>query len=367
MNARLLQLLACPECAGAPLGLDAFLQVGGDIVEGALSCASCGRHFPVIGGVPRLLPDALTGLLPRYHPDFFARHPMSLPVQPWHDGVERTLSFYSFARPKLYSARIMPQLLAYWRRSLRTRIPALSPGADQLGLDAGCGEGRYTYCLAEGGAEVVGLDVSEAVNQAYRRNRSNPRAHIVQGSIYQPPFRHGVFDFVVSTGVLHHLPYPEGGFAALAPLLRAGGSMHIWVYGLGHMSLVYRLSHLTLLHRLLSRLSPRASYLVSVPLALALHVMVFTPVRVLSRYAPAQARLHPQLRELATLPFKMHLVEVQDRIGVPITHYLSEGELRGWYMRAGLADFSVVQTGGGRGWSAWGRRPALRAGVAGKR
>src|SRR5207245_282924 len=127
----------------------------------------------------------------------------------------RTLQFYSFARPKLFVPALEPELLAYWRRSLRTRLPALTHLTGRVGLDAGCGEGRYTYCLADEGAEVVGLDVSAAVNQAYRRNRANPRVHIVQGSIYQPPLRRGIFDFVMSTGVLHHLPDPDGGFDAL--------------------------------------------------------------------------------------------------------------------------------------------------------
>jgi hypothetical protein len=133
--------------------------------------------------------------------------------------------------------------------------------------------------------------------------------------------------------------------------------MHVWVYGLRRMSPVYRISHLTLLHRLLGRLSSRASYLVSVPLALALHFLIFQPVRVLD-HTPARARIHLQLRELAALPFKMHLVEVHDRIGVPVTHFLTEQELRGWYERAGLVEIGVVQTGGGRGWSAWGVVPA---------
>src|SRR5437868_1820533 len=189
MNVRLLPLLACPECAADRLALDVLRQEAGDIVEGVLACAACRRRFPVIGGVPRLLPDALIGVLPQYHPTFFARYQIALPTPPRPGAVARTLRFYSFARPKLFSAALEPQLLAYWRRSLRTRIPALTHPSGRLGLDAGCGEGRYTYCLADEGAEIVGLDVSEAVNQAYRRNRTNPHVHIVQGSIYQPPLR----------------------------------------------------------------------------------------------------------------------------------------------------------------------------------
>ena len=41
-------------------------------------------------------------------------------------------------------------------------------------------------------------------------------------------------------------------------------------------------------------------------------------------------------------------------IGVPVTRFLTERELHGWYERAGLDEIAVVQTGGGRGWSGWG-------------
>jgi len=135
--------------------------------------------------------------------------------------------------------------------------------------------------------------------------------------------------------------------------------MRIWVYGLGReMSLIYRLSHLTLLHRLARGLSPRSSYLLSMPLGLALHLFLFRPLRLLARIRAGRARIDPQLRELASLPLYMHIAEVQDRIGVPVTHYLTEEELRGWYERTGLQRIEVRPTHGGRGWSAQGERAA---------
>src|ERR671939_236488 len=138
MNTRLLQFLACPECAGDRLALDVLWPETGDIVEGVLTCEACRRRFPVIGGVPRLLPDALIGVLPQYHPAYFARYQMALPTQSQRDAVARTLRFYSFARPKLFSPALEPELLAYWRRSLWMRIPALTNLSDRLILDAGC-------------------------------------------------------------------------------------------------------------------------------------------------------------------------------------------------------------------------------------
>jgi uncharacterized protein YbaR (Trm112 family) len=355
MKKRLLELLGCPECGAGSFAMTSFAAEEGEIVDGLLRCKACSRRYPIIGGVPRLLPDALMSAVERYHANFFGRYGLESGKQEASDEVARTLHFYSYARAKLFTPELDPALLAYWQKSLNIRIPGAPSLQGRLGLDAGCGEGRYTYCLAESGAEVIGMDLSEAVNLAYLRNRSQPRAHIVQGSIYQPPFRRGALDFVLSTGVLHHLPDPQAGFEALVPLLRPGGTIHLWLYGLRQMSPVYRLSHLTLLRRLGSRLSPRTSYLVSVPLALVLHLMIFRPVRILAGTGLGRRRVDPQLRELASLSLQMHVAEVQDRIGVPVTHYLTGDELRAWYDRAGLQEVTVEATHGGRGWSARGR------------
>lgn len=357
MKTRLLDFLACPECGSSALRLNAFATEGEEIIEGVLACNACERTYPVIGGVPRLLPDALIGSLIRYHPNYFRRHDVAPRGQSENDEVARTLTFYSYARAKLFTPDPDPGVLAYWQRSLSMRIPGVKGVRGKLGIDAGCGEGRYTYCLAERGAEVIGLDLSEAVNFAYLRNRNSPRAHVVQGSIYQPPFRRGRFDFVMSTGVLHHLPDPQRGFQALVPLVHPGGAVHVWVYGLRQMGLVYQLSHLTFLRSLGSRLSPRASYIVSVPLAVALHLALFQPLRLLRCIPRLRPRITPQLHELASLPLQMHIAEVQDRIGVPVTHFLTEDDLRRWHEGMGLGQITIEATDGGRGWSAEGRLP----------
>ena len=41
----------------------------------------------------------------------------------------------------------------------------------------------------------------------------------------------GSFDYIVSAGVLHHLPSPEAGLAALAAVLNEGAAMGLMVYG----------------------------------------------------------------------------------------------------------------------------------------
>jgi hypothetical protein len=54
----------------------------------------------------------------------------------------------------------------------------------------------------------------------------------------------------------------------------------------------------------------------------------------------------------------MHIAEVQDRIGVPVTHFVTQDEAREWYKSAGLERIAITPTQGGRGWSARGYVPA---------
>lgn len=358
MKRRLMEFLGCPECADAPLDLDVFRSDGVEVVEGALYCRLCGRRYPVIAGVPRLLPDSLRGTLPLYHPEFFRHYDLPVPTDTDSSAVGRTLEFFTMQRPELHDAQLSPSFVQYLESNLDIRIPGARGFRGKVGLDAGCGEGRYASVLESYGAEVVGMDLGNSVDFAYRRNRARDRVHIVQGSIYQPPFRRSVFDFVMSVGVLHHLPNPRAGFSRLVPLIRQGGSIEIWVYGLENMSLTYRVSHLSPLRPLTSRLAPRDSYRLSVPLALALEIFVFLPLRLLERLPPVRVRTDPQLREVAKLPLSVKVAEVHDRLGAPVTHFLNAPEIQAWFTDLGLDDITIASTSGGRGWSARGIVPA---------
>lgn len=355
MRSRLMDFLACPECR-SNLRLTVFEEDGDEVVAGRLDCGGCKHDYPVIGGVPRLLPDTLSGAIRKYHPEYFARYGQRQ-ANSKAAGVEaRTLEFFTMQRPELHDAQTDPARIRAVEHSLDVRIPQGRGLGGQVGLDAGCGEGRYVHVLTRYGAEVVGMDLGNSVDYAYAWNRGNANAHIVQGSIYQPPFRPGVFDFFLSIGVLHHLPDPGAGFQALVSVVRAGGTAYIWVYGMEGMSLVYRLSHLVPLRRYTSRLSPRLTRAIAVPVATALHLLVFEPVRLLEK-TPAASMVHPQLHELAALPFNVKVAEVHDRLGAPVTHFPTAAEVQGWLDVSGFVDTVVERTEGGRGWTAHGTLP----------
>jgi len=90
--------------------------------------------------------------------------------------------------------------------------------------------GRFLKLAAEfGSQEIIGMDLSSAVDPAYHNVRHLSNAHVVQGDILVPPFKPG-FDYIFSIGVLQFLSDPQGGFQSLVKLLRFGGQISVWVY-----------------------------------------------------------------------------------------------------------------------------------------
>jgi SAM-dependent methyltransferase len=100
----------------------------------------------------------------------------------------------------------------------------------KLVLDAGVGAGRYTDVVSRWGADVIGVDLSYAVEAAYKNFVDRPNVWIAQADIGALPFKPQSFDAIFSIGVLHHTPDTEAYFKKLVPLLKPGGSIAIWVY-----------------------------------------------------------------------------------------------------------------------------------------
>ena len=94
----------------------------------------------------------------------------------------------------------------------------------KIGLDAGCGKGRYTRFLAEYLDAEVALDGSSAVEAAARNLADIAGAAVVRSDLRDAPFAPESFDFISSLGVLHHLDDPFAGFEQLLTYLAPGRS-----------------------------------------------------------------------------------------------------------------------------------------------
>ncbi len=209
MKHRLLQWLACPSCQG---GLDLVIQheSGEEIEEGNLACATCGRAFPISGGIPRFVAS-----------DQYAS---SFGYQ-WNRHAELQLDSRNGAD---FSQKRFRSITGWNAAEM----------AGQLTLDVGCGSGRFAEIALADGAEVVAVDLSRAVDACRRNLGNHPHLHVVQASIYELPFRDSTFERAYCIGVVQHTPDPKKSVLSIASKVAMGGKIGFWIYELSWKAFV---------------------------------------------------------------------------------------------------------------------------------
>ena len=203
-----LDVLVCPGC-NANLELDAAVVERREILDGTLTCASCHTRYPIRCGVPRFVPDGM-------YASSFGRQ--------WN--WFRTVQLDSATG----TSRSEDAL-----RGATGWSDDLYPGRRLL--DAGVGAGRFAERAASKGAEVFGVDLTSAVDAAYRNIGERERVHLIQADIFALPFRAGTFDLAYSIGVLHHTPDPAAAFRRVADVVRPDGRFAVYLYsryGIAH-------------------------------------------------------------------------------------------------------------------------------------
>jgi SAM-dependent methyltransferase len=280
------EALRCPACL-AGLELENRSLDHSRVEEGALRCL-CGRAFPVIAGIPRLLPDGLAATLAADHPDFFARHADLRTA-----GTGRSSASLRTLRAFGDEWQRFPELLAVHERIFHWYFegPAKPSWKGLRVLDAGCGMGRWLHFARRMGAEVVGMDLSGAIDVAAAREGA--RADFAQADLRWPPFPRDSFDVVYSLGVIHHLEDPLAGVRSLATLVRPGGELRLYVYrsfeteGVVKRVLLYLV---TVLRQVTTRLPYSAVHAVAWSIAVVATCAFLVPRRVLRRW-PSGERL----------------------------------------------------------------------------
>lgn len=367
MKKSFLQLVVCPLCHGQ-LRSESFQETNGESVESGLVICACGLKYPIIEGIPRLLPPALSSMLWEMHPEFFRIYRDRLPevLLPVEEssaqgkGEDTALRAQrDTARSFGYEWQAFSEMLPDYESNFRwyfERFPAES-FAGKLILDAGCGTGRHTFHMARSGAsQVVAMDFSQAIEVAARNNRDNPNTHFVQADIYHPPFLPGTFDFLYSLGVLHHLPDPEKGFRTLLPLLKPGNYLNIYLYWNLEGEAAWRraaLGLVTNVRRVTTRLPHGVLKKLSWLIAAGFQVAFVLPARALASFKPTESLAdRVPLGHYRKYSFRVLYTDQFDRFSAPIENRYGRAEVAGWFERAGMEDVVIL---GGAGWRASGK------------
>ena len=100
------------------------------------------------------------------------------------------------------------------RREKEAVLEALAPLEDKRILEVACGTGRFTVMLADRGADIVGVDISEAMLEQGRRKAAAMgvagELSFMQANAGGLPFPDDHFDAVFAMRFFHLAPDPEG-------------------------------------------------------------------------------------------------------------------------------------------------------------
>lgn len=305
-----------------------FSKVKDEISEGLLVC-NCGRSYPIVNTIPRVLPDAFDE-----HPDFMMRHQSEI------EAISRRVSSKSAESQfsKLHG-RTKESFEYQWMRfevqdvDKDEAVFVVKTGSNpadlrgRLVLDAGCGGGRYTYVVGQAGAEVVAVDLSRAVEKTKQVIGDMSNVHIVQANLMELPFREESFDYIFSIGVLHHTPDTKKSFNELTQHLKPTGTIAIWVYRKN-----------TLLQELINsglrKLTIRLPFRILYYLAWSGAVLGGVPViKHLSRIIPFS--IHPN--------WQVRICDTFDWYSPQYQHHHIKKEVMDWFVEKGFTDIEILQ------------------------
>jgi SAM-dependent methyltransferase len=338
---RLVSLLVCLSC-GSRLELQELYEgeSGSELgPDGELVCSECRTPYLIVAGTPRLVrgvhtqaADDATGLMTS-------------------DVKRRTAE--SFA----YEWKLFGALRPEWERNFHGYMQPHAPEwfRGKRVLDVGAGSGRHSFHAHALGADVVAVDLGDAIDVA-RRNLPN-NVLTVQADAEDLPFEAATFDLVAAIGILHHLPDPTKAIRSLTRYVKPGGFLQLYVYWVPphrwHRAILRAVSRI---RRATTRLPHRLVRALSYPVAATSYALFVVPYRIM-RQEPRLARLAEglPLKAYADYPFGVCVNDQFDRFSAPIEWRFTRDALEHSLVAAGLENIRIVEH---HGWVATGSRPA---------
>jgi SAM-dependent methyltransferase len=318
MKRKLLDYLDCPSCYAQLELTEVVVTEGQEIMQGQLACMACKAVFPIVRGVPRFVSSE------RLEADKAATA-ASFGWQ-WQHFTHTD---------ELYADQFLDWIAPVEANFFHNKIV----------LEGGCGKGRHTELAARWGArEVVGVDLSDAVETAFAATRTLENAHIIQADLYHLPLARA-FDYAFSVGVLHHLPDPRAGFRSLATRVKPGGRISAWVYGAENNRWITR--YVNPVRQITSRIDQRAllqfSKLPTAVVYLATK-LVYGPLNRNAAGRKVAGRLfyNDYLNAISKFGWREQHTIVFDHLVAPTSHYISRKEFTDWWNDVNATEVKIA-------------------------
>jgi ubiquinone/menaquinone biosynthesis C-methylase UbiE len=216
----------------------------------------------------------------------------------------------------------------------------LLPEGGGIGLDAGCGTGRWSVLVAPGVQHLHLLDPSaEALTIAKENLRAMNNVSYHLNSVAAIPLPPKSLDFAFSLGVLHHVPDTEAAIAAIADKLKPNAPFLLYLY--------YAFDNRPIWYRLLWRIADLGRFVVSRlphPLRLVISqtvaVLVYWPLARVARYMSQRGRSVSALplSYYADKSFYVMRTDAYDRFCTRLEKRFRRSDIERMLARAGFKD-----------------------------
>lgn len=185
----LLKILACPVCKS-------------DVEQenNSLVCVNCNKKFPVVDGIPIMLPKLTEDL--------------RLTQEKWDKEYKDR---YNPQSTDLFSNPELRDNYLHVNKFMRSK--------DGLFLEGGCGTAKISCQLAKEGVQTVGMDISlnalRLASMIFKREGLD--GLFVCGNIMELPFKENIFTYVYTGGVLEHFKDTQIAVDEIYRCLMPGG------------------------------------------------------------------------------------------------------------------------------------------------
>ncbi|MBL4818470.1 MAG: class I SAM-dependent methyltransferase [Deltaproteobacteria bacterium] len=215
---------------------------------------------------------------------------------------------------------------------------------DSLVLDVGCGSGRWAKYLSDKVKFIEAIDPSEAVFSAKSElDKSGVKnVRFTQAEVERMPFANNSFDFVMSLGVLHHIPRTEDAVKKCVTKLKPGGWFLVYLYfNLDNRPWWYKnlLSFVTVFRNRISDFPPKSKKIACEIIAAIVYWPMASFCRALSHIPKMDSYMGKiPLSSYRDKSFKIMRNDSLDRFGTPLEKRFSQLEIRSMLENAGLTN-----------------------------
>lgn len=202
-----------------------------DFAKNSFVCKQCGSEYHIVDGIPRFVPEKywklndaaenvqeLTNKYFGFEWDYFSD---------W--GFIKDEDVPQEKKDIYHGGTVNARKSAFL---LKCKMNEDDLSEEKIVLDAGCGNGRYTYeASLQGKGLIIGADIGYgSVKSAYKNTLGRDNVLIIQADLLNLPFKDKVVDSCFSNGVLMHTGDAKKAFSEVARTIKSSGVFVAHVY-----------------------------------------------------------------------------------------------------------------------------------------